>query len=235
MRTTAELRELSEAAANARNEALNSARARLGKTSRAFSEWIKREGLNHAQLIKRYREREFPGEAWENLTEAEKGQVYVRIIRASGRSNEWVTKLSKITGVIGIASIGFLAAITVWDIVEAANPAIEAIKNVWTIAASKGTAVTGEFLAIEAVKYGVAAADLLETWASALAFIGGFAAGFGVAIGAAIGAEALFNLIYGALKLEMPSRMMHHDMRPVVLPVGSPLQKELVQSLERRL
>lgn len=145
-----EIQELALQAAEARNLTLSNTRNSLSTTARAFSEYLKEEGLNFNQLRNRYVERAFKDKriatnSWEAMTDQEIATVYEDIIKASGRANIIVNNLSKAMGVLGTATVILILGCIAWDIVEAENPTLSLVKD----SISLGAGVVGGVIGTE--------------------------------------------------------------------------------------
>jgi len=91
-----ELAAVAEEAVQAREMAMQLARANVSSMGKAFSKSIKEQGKTFAELLERYLEKTAgKGATFDSLNEEQRHDVYMQIINASGRSNQWVTNLSK--------------------------------------------------------------------------------------------------------------------------------------------
>lgn len=209
-----------------RNAALEITRARISPSSASFSKMLKEEGVRYDQLLDKYSERTYK-KSFERLDEFEKNDVYIQIIKASGRSNKIVNIVSKLSGSLGIILIGFMLATTIWDITESANPVGEAIKDVFVITLSCGAAFTGEQIGTAVTSSVAVFLGASDAVAAGTAWIGGITAGAVLSFTTALVVEGLFELIFKALTLNIPPELMKSTFTPIYVPLSSPLYERL--------
>ncbi|KGV00410.1 hypothetical protein X888_5263 [Burkholderia pseudomallei MSHR4377] len=223
--------ELAEQAVNARNTTLNFTRARLSRTARAFSEWIKEQGLSYGQLRARYtqraqREGRVSAGTFEELSDTDKIIVYEDIVKASGRANVIVTDVSKVMGVMGAATIILILGCIVWDVVESSNPTLTYVKD----AISLGAGMLGAEVGAELGATVGAAGGPLGVFVGGV--LGAIIGGFG--IGAA--ADSISDAMVTAFSVRIPAELTDHSIwgNPIIyvplLPNGSELSISLFPS-----
>jgi hypothetical protein len=101
-----QIQQLAQQAKEARNATLNRTREKLSTTAKAFSKWLKEQGLGFDQLQSRYTEKAYREgrivtRSWGSLTPEEKATVYEDIIKASGWANVIMTDFSRVMGALG--------------------------------------------------------------------------------------------------------------------------------------
>jgi hypothetical protein len=92
-----ELRQLVETAVKTRNDAMELSRTNLSSMGKAFSATLKEKGKSVTELLDHY-SRKITGDTdikFDDLTEDQAAEVYMKVIEASGRTNAWVDQLSK--------------------------------------------------------------------------------------------------------------------------------------------
>ncbi len=228
--TPEQLEALAKEAVDARNVALEATRAKLARTSRYFSETLKREGATYDSLTERYSQRKF-GKSFSELTDSEKSLVFGDIIEASGRSNTIVNLLSEVTGAFGIAALIIALGTIVWDVVTSNTPVLTAIRDVWVGIGTTAASFAGDDLATSAITAGLVAAGVTETVAAGVALVGGIVAGLLLAAVVAPLLGALFDLIANAFSLHIPPALMTSIVTALKVPVDSSLQEELTTPL----
>lgn len=225
--TPSQLEVLAEDAVYSRNAILEATRAKLAKSSQSFSQWLKREGMTYDELVNKYTEKSFPGQSFDSLEDIQKGKVYGEIIQASGRSNSLVNRIAKVQGAIGVATLILTLGVVVWDVVTSNDPVLTATKDVWVQLGSLGAGFVGDTVASAAISAGLVAADVAETTAAAVAFIGGIASGFVLAVLAAPLFADVFELMANALSLHIPKELKTTMITVITIPLHSALKEEL--------
>ncbi|KAG2440985.1 hypothetical protein HXX76_003838 [Chlamydomonas incerta] len=238
---TADLESLAQYCSNYRNAMLDIARSQQTPTSRAFSKVLKESGVEFHELVSRYQTKlnetgfpaldnvldaegkpimvgkgSFKGQ-FSDLTEMQKIQVYEEVIKASGRANPFISKLSKGLGAAGVALMVLGVGLLAWDVFESAHPIETAVRGVMDAALGIGGALIGE-----AVGTTIAAGLLSAGAESTPVFVlmagmaGGLAGAFivgaivglivGIILGTAGGASPLTPLTSGmkACLIELP-------------------------------
>ena len=225
-----ELESITLEAIEARNVAMEAARAKLGKTSLYFSEMLKKGGLTYDQLVEKYSRRRY-SRSFSGLEEEAKLIVLGDIVEASGRSNSLVNAISKIQGAIAIATAIILVGTIVWDVVTSNTPLLTAAKDTWVALGTLGVGFAADALASSAISSGLVAAGATQTVAAGVAFIGGIAASFILAALAAPLLGSLFDLMVNAFSLHIPPQLMTSVVTAMKVPFDSDLFKELTTPL----
>lgn len=222
---------LAEHAADARNFVLEQTRAKLSKTARAFSQWLKEEGLTFNNLVIRYTEKlriagTIPNQPFAQLAMEDQNRVYIEIINASGRSNNLINKISKAMGILGEAMILLTLGTIVWDIVESSNPTLTAVKNAFALGAGFVGAEIGAGIGVIIGEVGGPPGIFIGGVLGAI--IGGFAAGKA--------ADSIFDALVLAFSNPIPSELIDYSLwgNPIIytplLPDGSELSGSLFPS-----
>jgi hypothetical protein len=165
-----------------RNEVLATARGASSDVGRAWVQSLKAQGKTLLELQERYAARLF-NRGFETLAEAERNQVYLAIIEASGRARPSVLATSARLARLSRGLLFVTAALAVFDVATAEDPGREAIKQGVVV----GAGVGGGALA------GAAATGLLcgpgaPVCVGLIVFVGGGLAAFG--------AESVFDSLF---------------------------------------
>ena len=224
------LRIITRQAVEERNLVLEMTRAKLAKTSQYFSEMLKREGLTYDKLLNKYSERRFE-KAFSELERGDQILVLGDIVEASGRSNSMINLISKIQGNAGVATLIVMMGVIVWDVASSRDMTITVLKDTWESLGSAGAGFAGDAAASAALDAGLVAAGATETVAAGVAFVGGIFASIVLAAVAAPVMEGIFDLIAGAVTLNIPPELMKTMVTVLKTPLGSTLYKELTTPL----
>lgn len=185
-----------EAAAKAselRNVYLEQTRKNVNKAASAFSKMLKEEGLTYTQLVQKYT-RQVLGSAgggsatYTSLDVAEQQKIMEKIVEASGRTNPRINALSKWSGRLSITLILVTIGISIYNICEAENPTLEAVKTAVSLGFGAAGGYAGAELGAAIGACGGPVGVLIG------AIIGGIVGGFL----AAFGGESLVNVLYRA-------------------------------------
>jgi len=156
-----------------RNEIMETARGASSDVGRAWAQSLKAQGRTLAELQERYAAQLFK-RGFETLGEAERNQVFLAIIDASGRSRPSVVIVSARLARLSRGLLFVTAAIAVFEVAIADDPQKEAIRQGTVV----GAGLAGGALA------GAAATGLLcgpgaPVCVGLIVFVGGGLAAFG--------------------------------------------------------
>ncbi len=227
----AALANLAEQATAARNATLAFTRAKLSKTTLAFSQWIKEEGLSYRGLLVRYTQRarsqgRVSRGIFEELSNEERVVVYEDIIMASGRSNVIVNNFSRVVGVMGVATVILTLGCIVWDVAESSNSTLTAVNDAIILGAGVICAELGTELGAAVGSVGGPLGI----------FIGGVLGGIIAGFGTGLAANKIFDAMVAAFSVGIPSDLFSQSLwgSPIVytplLPDGRDLSTSLFPS-----
>ena len=132
-----------------RNKIMETARLTSSDFTRAYAQSLKKSGQTLAQAEARATKKLFSGKTFAQLTPAEQGKVYQKIIEASGTDRLSVTKAARRLDKLGRALIAVGIVISIYNIATAENKrdatAREAAKLVGGVA---GGAATGALMGL---------------------------------------------------------------------------------------
>jgi hypothetical protein len=130
-----------------RNALMETARSQTSEVMRAYVRTLKAEGLTLASLIARYA-RELFGKAPEALTAVERDQVMRRILEGAARGNPSATAGARRVGQLGRGLIWLSVGIAFYNIWQAEDPGMQAVREgaifgAGLVGAAAGGAVAG--------------------------------------------------------------------------------------------
>jgi hypothetical protein len=164
-----------------RNELMATMRGATSDIGRAWAESLKKSGRTLLELQEHYAARLFK-RGFDTLAEAERNQVYLAIIEASGRARPSVLVTSARLARLSRGLLFVTAALAVFDVTTAEDPGREAVKQGAVIGAGLlGAAGAG---ALASTAAGVAATSLLcgpaaPVCVGLIVFVGGGLVAFG--------------------------------------------------------
>jgi hypothetical protein len=161
-----------------RNEILELSRLKSSDLGRAQAEALKATGVTLESLMEKYAQKIY-GKAFAQLSEAERGTVYLAIVESSGRANPRVSLRARRLGMVGKAFWVFTAAVAIYNIATAENKVQATVREGVTIGGGMAGGAAG----------GAAAGLLCGPGAPVCVAIGVFVGG---ALGA-FGADKLFD------------------------------------------
>lgn len=160
-----------------RNEILATTRGASSDVGRAWAEALKAQGRTLAELQERYAAQLFR-RAFDTLNEAERNQVFLRIIEASGRARPSVLVTSTRLARLSRSLLFVTAAIAVYEVTTSDNPGREAVKQGSVVGAGlAGGALAG------AAATGLVCGPGAPVCVGLIVFIGGGLAAVGMDIG----------------------------------------------------
>ena len=129
-----------------RNELLETGRLNSSDIGRAVAENIKRHGRTLTDLQDYYARRLF-SRTFSELTESQQNQVFLEVVRASGRPNPRVSVAARRLGRVGRGLIFVAIAISVYNIATAEDPGRETAREAVGFGAGFAGSVAGGALA----------------------------------------------------------------------------------------
>jgi hypothetical protein len=125
-----------------RNELLEATRLQSSDVGRAVAERLKRQGRTLAELQEAYARRLFH-KSFAQLTEREQNQIFLEIVRASGRPSQRVTMVARRLGRVGRGLIFVAIAVSAYNIATSEDPAREAARETVGFGAGFAGSVAG--------------------------------------------------------------------------------------------
>ena len=180
-----------EKASELRNIYLDQTRLNVSKPAAAFSKMLKEEGLTFPKLVQKYTldiAETAGAESYATLELEEQINVMERIVAASGRTNLMINAVAKWAGRAALVLILITICISIYNICEAENHTLEAVKT----AVSLGFGAAGGYAGVELGMAIGACGGPVGVLIGAI--IGGIVGGFLLAFGG----ESLVNVLYRA-------------------------------------
>ncbi|XP_057960164.1 uncharacterized protein LOC131152344 [Malania oleifera] len=169
---------MADDAAQYRNEMLEYFRSWQSPASRSFSKYLKQSGKTFEQLVTIYQgELNFAGE-FKNLSEAQKLEVYNKIIEKSKRGRPSVNIGARIAGSVGLAVLLFTAGVMVWDIFSSEHEIPKAVHDVVVTTASVGGAMLGQLIGTTLARNVLVGVQAMELFVALTGLITGILGAF---------------------------------------------------------
>jgi hypothetical protein len=159
-----------------RNEILTTSRGASSDVGRAWAESLKRAGRDLADLQEKYAKKLFNRD-FAALREGEQGEVFLEVIKASGRAEPSVVVNSLRLARLSRGLLFVTAAFAVYQVATSDRPGREAVKQGTVIGAGIGGAALGGAVA------GLACGPGAPVCVGLFVFVAGGAAAFGVDVG----------------------------------------------------
>jgi polyhydroxyalkanoate synthesis regulator phasin len=159
-----------------RNEIMETTRGATSDIGRSWAEALKRQGRTLAELQEKYGQILFKRE-FAKLSEAEQGEVFLEVIKASGRAEPAVVVTSLRLAQLSRGLLFITAAVAVYQVATSDRPGREAVKQGTVI----GTGVAGA--ALGGAVAGLACGPGAPVCVALFVFVAGGAAAFGVDVG----------------------------------------------------
>jgi hypothetical protein len=157
-----------------RNEILETTRGASSDVGRAWAEKLKAEGKTLVELQEKYAQKIFQRE-FEALTEAERNEVFLAVIEASGRARPSIVATSARLAKFSKGLLFLTAAVAVYQIATSDRPGREAVKQGVVIGSGMAGAAAIGAIAGTALLCGPGAPICVGI----LVFVGGGAVAFG--------------------------------------------------------
>ena len=174
--------EAAERANLVRNELLDASRLKSSDVGKAIAEKLKKHGKTLVELQEHYAVKKFQ-KAFSALESGERNEVFLEIVRASGRPNSGVTRWARGLGRAGRGVVVVAIAVSVYNIATADDPAKETAREGVGLGAGFAGSVAGGALAGLACGPG----------APACVAVGAFVGGVLFALGADFSFDKLAN------------------------------------------